>query len=136
MVRDETINRVVHWLSWEVTKNQWLKDKAEKTLGIDCNKQGFEEELGQAMFELNIAGVNTRYGQGEAEKFRQLDYRYAPAHCSEIQVLKSLQCFLYQCMEGEVVKRLLYQFLVTVVEHHLMSSIISDLPEYDRAEWG
>lgn len=88
------------------------------------------------MFNLNIAGVNDRYGQGEAEKFRELNYHYTPAHGSNIQVLKSLQCFLYQCMEGEVVNRLLYQFFDTVVEHHLMSNIISDLPEYNRAEWG
>jgi hypothetical protein len=28
------------------------------------------------MFELNIAGVNDRYGQGEAKTFRDLTYRY------------------------------------------------------------
>jgi hypothetical protein len=39
-------------------------------------------------------------------------------------------------MEGEVIKKPLYQFFETVVEPHLMNSIISDLPEYKRAEWG
>jgi hypothetical protein len=136
MVADETINRVITWLSWEITLSRWLKIKVEDTLKIDMSKHNWEEALGQAMFELNIAGVNDRYGENKARKFRALNYRYAPARGSKIQVLKSLQCWLYQCMEGEVIKKPLYQFFDTVVEKHLMRSIISDLPEYNRAEWG
>jgi hypothetical protein len=136
MVRDETINRVISWLSWEITRSEWLKRKVTDTLRLDTNKPNWEEILGLAMFELNIQGVNERYGEGEAQKFRKLNYHYIPAHGSNIQVLKSLQCWLYQCMEGEVIKKPLYQFFGTIVEPHLMSSIISDLPEYKRAEWG
>jgi hypothetical protein len=136
MVADETINRVIAWLSLEISMARWLKIKVEDTLQIDTSKHNWEEELGHAMFELNIAGVNDRYGKGEAKTFRALDYRYTPAHGSKIQVLKSLQCWLYQCMEGEVIKKPLYQFFDTVVEPHLMRSIISDLPEYNRARWG
>jgi hypothetical protein len=136
MVADETINRVITWLSWEITLSRWLKIKVEDALKIDMSKHNWEEALGQAMFELNIAGVNDRYGENEAKKFRALNYRYTPAYGSKIQVLKSLQCWLYQCMEGEVIKKPLYQFFDTVVEPHLMRSIISALPEYNRAEWG
>jgi hypothetical protein len=39
-------------------------------------------------------------------------------------------------MEGEIVKKPLYQFFDTVVEKHLLESIVSHLPEYDRADWG
>ncbi len=136
MVADETINRVVEWLYWEVTKNQWLRDKLERVSGIDTTSYGWSETLGKAMFDLNIAGVNDRYGDGEAEKFRDLNYGYKPAHGSEVQVLKSMQCWLYQCSEGEVVKHPLYQFFQDMVEPHVMSSIISDLPEYQAAAWG
>ena len=136
MVADETINRVVNWLYFEITKSQWLREKLEKACGIDASGYAWEEELGKAMFQLNIDGVNARYGDGEAKQFRTLDYHYKPAHGSPIQVLKSLQCWLYQCMEGEVVKQPLYIFFNTVVEPHLMSSIISNLPEYNKAVWG
>jgi hypothetical protein len=135
MVRDETINRVISWLSWEITRSDWLKKKVSDELHLDTTKADWEEILGLAMFRLNIAGVNERYGGG-AQKFRKLNYRYSPAHGSQIQVLKSMQCWLYQCMEGEVVKNPLYQFFDSVIAPHLMSSIISDLPEYQRAEWG
>jgi hypothetical protein len=135
MVRDETINRVLTWLSSELMRSEWLKRKVKDELYLDTSKPNWEEILGRAMFELNIDGVNERYSEG-AEKFRKLNYHYTPAHRSEIQALKSLQCWRYQCMEGEVIKKPLYQFFDTVVEPHLMSSIISDLPEYKRAEWG
>ena len=136
MVADETINRVIAWLSWEISRSRWLKIKVEDALQIDTSKHNWEETLGHAMFELNITGVNDRYGENKARKFRALNYRYTPLHGSKIQVLKSLQCWLYQCMEGEVIKKPLYQFFDTVVEPHLMNSIISDLPEYKRAKWG
>jgi hypothetical protein len=136
MVADETINRVVDWLYWEVTKSQWLKDKLEKASGIDTTSYGWSEALGKAMFVLNIAGVNDRYGEEAAGKFRTRSYHYQPAHGSVVQVLKSLQCWLYQCTEGEVVKHPLYKFFQDTVEPHLMSSIITDLPEYNAAEWG
>lgn len=136
MVKDETINRVVEWLYFEVAKYQWLRDKFEKASGIDTTRYAWSEALGKAMFDLNIAGVNARYGDGEAAHFRKLNYHYAPAHGSEVQVLKSMQCWLYQCREGEVVKRPLYIFFQNVVEPHLMSSIIADLPEYRAAVWG
>jgi hypothetical protein len=136
MVEDGTINRVVTWLSWEVTRSLWLKRKVEETLHLDTSKSNWEEILGLAMFQLNIDGVNDRYGEGEAQKFRNLNYCYAPATVSEIQVLKSLQCWLYQCTEGEVVKKPLYQFFDTMVEKRLMSNIISSLAEYRRARWG
>jgi hypothetical protein len=92
MVADETINRVITWLSWEKTRSQWFKRKVEDTLNINTSKHNWEEELGKAMFQLNIAGVNDRYGDNEAKKFRALNYRYTPVHGSQIQVLKSLQC--------------------------------------------
>jgi hypothetical protein len=136
MVRDETINKVITWLSSELTRSEWLKRKVKDELYLDTSKPNWEEILGFVMFQLNIDGVNERYGDGDAQKFRKLNYHYTPAHCSKIQALKSLQCWLYQCMEGEVVKKPLYKFFDSVVEHHLMSSIISDLPEYNEAEWG
>jgi hypothetical protein len=135
MVRDETINRVITWLSWEINRSDWLKRKVDEELHLDLSKSNWEEELGHAMFQLNIDGVNERYGEG-AQKFRKLNYRYSPVHGSQIQVLKSMQCWLYQCMEGEVVKNPLYQFFDIVIAPYLMSSIISDLPEYQRTEWG
>ncbi len=87
------------------------------------------------MFQLNCDGVNARYGEGEAERFRPLDFKYKPEiYLSLVQVFKSLQCWMYQCCEGDVPKTKLYQFF-TKIENHLALKIVMDLPEYDEAKW-
>jgi hypothetical protein len=61
------------------------------------------------MFQLNISGVEARYGKGEAVKFRKMDYHYhLPESAPLAQVFKSLQCWLYQCCEGNVPETKLY----------------------------
>jgi hypothetical protein len=89
------------------------------------------------MFQLNIDAVNARYGIGEAEKFRELSYHYKLALPVPLaQVLKSLQCWLYQCSEGTIPGTGLYKLFDTDVQMYLMSKIIDTLPEYQRAKWG
>jgi len=50
-------------------------------------------------------------------------------------VIKSLQCWKYQCSEGDIPETKLYQFFEEV-EHHLALKIVINLPEYDKATWG
>jgi hypothetical protein len=136
MVEDDTINRIVEWLSWEVTRSPRLKLSLEHTLRIETRRPTWEQELGRAMFQLNIGAVHDRYGAGKAARFRDLTYTYKPAHGSEIQVLKSLRCWLYQCREGQVPTQPLYRFFDEVVEPYVMTKIICALPEYEAAYWG
>jgi hypothetical protein len=89
------------------------------------------------MFQLNINAVDARYGSGEAMKFRKLDYRYEVIEpVPLVQVLKSLQCWLYQCNEGAVPETALYQLFDNDVQLYLMNEIIDTLPEYQNAVWG
>jgi hypothetical protein len=78
VVEDDTINRIVWWLSREAFRSPRLKISLEHTLGINTCSATWEQELGQAMFQLNIDAVNDRYGQGEAARFRDLTYSYRP----------------------------------------------------------
>jgi hypothetical protein len=136
MVEDKTINRVVTWLRDEI-KHMYFIPKKLAELGIDTGKPGWEEQLGQAMFQLNIDGVTARYGKGEAESFRPLNYKYSPTYAlTAYQVLKSLQCWLYQCTEGEVPETELYKLFDQDIKVYLMSKIIDSLPAYEKAEWG
>jgi hypothetical protein len=89
------------------------------------------------MFQLNIKAVDARYGNGEAEKFRKLNYRYQIIMPVPLmQVLKSLQCWLYQCCEGDVPETELYGLFDTDIQMDLMGKIIGILPEYQNAVWG
>ena len=136
MVEDHTINRVVTWLRREVQTTRFRLDRLAREYDVDLTSENWDEKLARAMFQLNCDGVNARYGEGEAEKFRPLTFTYkTEVYHSLVQVLKSLRCLLYQCSEGEVPRTMLYQFFEEV-EHHLAVKIVSSLPEYDTATWG
>lgn len=131
LVEDRTINTIVNWMYRELQENTYFKEEVEK-LGYGLDNL---EKLAQDMFRLNIKSLNQRYGS--AEGFRDLHFIYrVTLPVSNIQVLKSLQCWLYQCMEGNVVRKKLFRFFNEVIKVDLMNSIIYELPEYDKARWG
>ncbi len=136
IVEDTTINRVVTWLTREVQRSRFTLDSLAREYGVDLTSDQWDEKLAQAMFQLNCDGVNARYGEGEAEKFRPLNFTYKPeGDTFLVQVFKSLQCWMYQCSEGDVPDTKLYRFFEAVA-HHLALQIVMDLPEYDKAKWG
>src|SRR5437588_12617091 len=135
MVEDTTINRVVTWLKREVQTSRFTLDWLAREYDVDLTSDQWDEKLARAMFQLNCDGVNARYGEGEAEKFRPLNFTYKPeGDTFLVQVLKSLQCWKYQCSEGDVPETKLYQFFEEV-EHHLALQIVIGLPAYDKAKW-
>jgi hypothetical protein len=136
MVADETINRIVTWLAREVSTHHVLAERLAKDCAIAVGSDKWEEKLAQAMFQLNCDGVNARYGEGEAEQFRPLHFTYkTEPYTSLIQVLKSLQCWMYQCCEGNVPQTNLYKYFEEV-EKHLALKIVRGLPEYNKVTWG
>jgi hypothetical protein len=139
IVADKTINSIVNWLDSALEEAYGMITIRQKLLelGFDTSKSGSAERLGYAMFQLNIIAVDARYGSGEAKKFRPLDYRYKVTQPMPlVQVLKSLQCWLYQCNEGDVPTTALYTLFDNDVQVYLMTEIIDTLPEYQNAIWG
>ena len=138
IVEDKTINKIVTWFRREIYRRESsCIDHLAKKYDIDLISDLWDEPLAKAMFALNCNAVNARYGEGEAEKFRPLDYTYRPEpYLTLIEVFKALQCWLYQCCEGDIPETSkLYQFF-REIENYLARKIVSNLPEYDNAEWG
>jgi hypothetical protein len=141
IVEDNTINSIVNWLDSAVEDTYGVITIRRKLLelGFDTSKAGWAERLGHAMFQLNVLAVDARYGSGEAKRFRPLDYCYKPTErVLLVQVLKSLQCWLCQCNEGDVdvPETALYSLFDSDVQLYLMTEIIDALPEYQNAHWG
>jgi hypothetical protein len=138
IVADKTINNVVNWLRRDVDLDRFsLIPHKLKELGFDTGEAGWAERLGHTMFQLNVIAVDARYGSGEAVKFRKLNYRYEVIEpVPLVQVLKSLQCWLYQCNERDVPTTALYGLFDNAVQLYLMTEIIDTLPEYQNAVWG
>ncbi len=141
MVEDITINSIVSWLEREIYRSPWLREKLHNFLATTeksyLSADEWQPVLAQRMFQLNIAGVEDRYGKGEAAHFRELNFHYQPVvPPSDYQALKSMNCWLYQCMEGKVPEQPLYRFFHDVVARHLLEKIVYNLPAYNQAKYG
>jgi hypothetical protein len=80
--------------------------------------------------------VEERYGAGESKEFRPLDFRFKRVPCANVyQALKSLNCWHYQCAEGDVPNTELFKGFSEII-HAIEGAIVSRIPEYDQAAWG
>lgn len=129
IVQDKTINRVATYLVSD-REAAWVKKQLQEKCGINESL----DLIGIAMFNLNVAAVNGRYGADQAGQFRPLNYCAGYQLASRVQVLKSLRCWLYQCTEGTVPETDLYKIMEEYAKQ-LAYEIIARLPEYASAEW-
>ena len=102
-------------------------------------------ELGQWLYRLNKMAIWQRYpdtvdnpdmmpGPVDTDDIHT-NYRYPAFVDVDLpQALKSLQCLIYQCSEGNVPATDLYQALRDL-EHSMMDEIIRAMPAYQQAQW-
>jgi len=135
IVEDKTINTVTNWIAREVQQDGWLKSEIEE-LGFKIDDPDFHSKLAQALFDLNVAGVFARYGDNEDLKDRK-SFKYELTESAEDhQVLKSLECLVYQCAEGDVPGTPLYKFLDNICMKHLLQKIVRQSKFYEMSIWG
>jgi hypothetical protein len=132
LVEEKTLNRILSYLDEELARSEWLRAKFLRDLGVNVTGD-WQTALGQKMWDLNQLSLGYRYGDPRQE----LLYHYSSVSCSDIQAYKSVQCWLYQCCEGDIPETSkLFTFFDTVVVQHIANFIITKTPEYEQAEWG
>lgn len=135
VVSDETINKVVSLLYCKRNESYWPAREIKESYVLE-GRRGFEV-LAQDMFNLNVEAVEQRYGEGEAREFRPLDFKFqVVAPGSTLSTLKALQCWLYQCSEGDVPEVSPLYKMMTEFSHLLAMEIVQNLPAYEAANWG
>jgi hypothetical protein len=133
LVSMRTINQIVATLSSLLRSHEYTHAATMfAASGIDTTQAHWEEALANAMFALNQEALYQRYGDPAEEQFV---YKRVPALPNLYQVLKSINCWLYQCTEGNVPESKLYQFFKTFVRVWLMEIIIHQSSAYDEAQW-
>jgi hypothetical protein len=138
IVENETIARVINHLYVEDMRHaphdrieSLLRIAGQQALPTDRSYDLFRK-LGQAMLDLNVRSYNERYPRNPNGPET---YEHTNHNPNRIQAYKSLRCYLYQSCEGECDKAPLYVALDEYADS-LARDIVSDLPEYDSAEWG
>lgn len=138
IVEDKTINRIVSWVDGKLQKDHvYLFRKLLKAAEVDVTEKDWPARLGISMAILNDRAVNARYGEATADKDREgvtYRFRWEPTS-SRIQVLKSLQCWSYQCAEGDIPETSELYKVAEEIVGYLACNIVYDLPEYDKAAW-
>ncbi len=119
IVNNTTIHRIISGI-----KQAKLTEELEDFFNSD------ETAFGQALINMNISAVDQRY----TDKNDPIKYTFVNVGVTKIQAFKSLNCLLYQCLEGCVPERTLYKTMRQVGDQ-LAASIVNDLPSYDTAEW-
>ena len=125
IVPDKTINRVLSWLA----------ENEASAAGLEAGDAESLAKLGTSMLEMNCDAFDQLYGKGEAAEYRPLDYEFHWERTSEIQVLKSLQCWLKQCFGDRIAEKDLYREM-KAIESRLACKLVSELESYAAAEWG
>lgn len=100
---------------------------------IDGSQRKFKV-IFMALNSLNSLALKVRYNEEPAPGYKFCSIKYTEASSCKVQLLKSLQCLIYQCSEGSVVETGLYKKLVEV-KNDLAELIVRDLPEYENAVW-
>ena len=146
VVEPKTINRILFVLREKIKRSEWLGRMASEKLQEiewDIESQEGAADLGQAMYNLNKNAVSQRYPTDETEddlpgaygdNGKLLPYRFRLEPCTDVQGLKSLQCWHYQCAEGNVPEHALYK-VFDRLGLYLAKHIVDRSPQYDKAEW-
>lgn len=107
-----------------------------------CPSEESLKDLGKKLLELNIRAFKDRYEDrqvqedGIAVDEEEFELDRNAGHCSKMQLLKSLQCLMYQCSEGDIPESSLLYKRMEEAENRLMQEIIDELPEWKTAKWG
>jgi hypothetical protein len=135
VVGNETINRVITHLATARNLDHIRKTILDET-GADLVTGEGRAKLGAAMLQLNCSAVDARYGDGESQTFRDdMTYGFRLEMTNAVQAYKSLQCWLYQCAEGEIPESSLLYATMERVKNDLACSIVEAMPAYDKARW-
>ena len=123
LVNNETISKLANELytNYREGDNNPLKEKNTK-------------EIAMELYKMNVKALKQRY-ENYDDMIVPFEYCEKAIFDSTFQLLKSLNCYLYQCSEGNVPKKELYKFLSKTVKFNVMRDIIENIPEYRNAKW-
>lgn len=129
IVNELTINRVINLIILFSKEREFT----ERRYPLLKNAILRPSKMGNKLYSMNVKAINSRYDNNI--NIKEIDnYSYSNIDISKHQGLKSIECFLYQCSEGNITNYDLYKEL-TELRSDLISNIVFTSDEYKKAEW-
>ncbi len=89
--------------------------------------------LGKMLFDLNCKAVDARYGAGDNAGET---YTYKPMpHNNIYQVLKYIDCLIYQCSEGDIPETSDLYDAINQLSGEIAHKLVEAMPQYQQADW-
>jgi hypothetical protein len=145
MLADQIINLVEHNRISRRGSDTHIKPTDKNTIIDACRKWNQKREvpfvypvneivLYEVMEDMNAQALFERYGDDKSECVSP--YQGTIRQAKNLpEIYKALNCYLYQCSEGNVPESDLYKALRSIC-NTLAHCIVNDLPEYQTAVWG
>ncbi len=137
IVSNECMSNVINGLYWNHGFKEMYRHQIHKKMNLDNYDKDSDlayQDFGNKLFELNQKAVMARYPEDKTNYAQIHKFEWKDRSVSDLQFLKSVQCLMYQCSEGDVPNTELYKWL-EVLERCLMAHIINKMPEYNQAAW-
>ena len=133
VVSDSTINAAVTWLQHTDRSRNFSFITMLPSYDLVKDPEA-ANRLACDMFQLNVDAVNARYNGGADPP---LDFKYAKDYSAPnaVRAFKLLECWRYQCSEGDVPETPLYQLMDRIIGE-IACEIVHATEAYDRAPWG
>lgn len=136
VVENQTINEVISTLAAHRRCGTLLfHNTAKLEIDIDLSTPAGCAKLGTAMFELNCKAFSACYGGRHDDDLKDSAYAYRSTLPNLIQAYKSLQCWLYQCAEGDIPDVSLLYAAMLKIHAEMAHAIVQELAAYDKARW-
>ena len=135
IVDDKTINKVVSYLYAKAKGPDSTAYPALDKMGYNLINPVDLKRLAHAMFNLNVDAIQARYGEADGEGFPLPSFTYVFTPATQIEVIKAVECWKYQCTEGELPSTFLYKAMKQTLSL-LCSDYIHQLDEYEATPWG
>ena len=132
MVSTKTIGRILAYIESDKGFSESWAERLLLEAGFPLH--GSYQEQRECLRDLNRLGVVARYGPHDDLPGTTETGYFAPVLSTRHQYLKSLDCFIYQCSEGDVPQNPLYQ-AIDKLGDALAHAIATECEEYSTAEW-
>lgn len=135
MCSEETINRIVTGLNYHFcTVDRGIKRMLLNN-NYDLAKEKIDAKLHYDLIDLNERSLLERYNETALDMFPLTRYKLANVPTTDIQLIKSLECYLYQSCEGNCDKDTLFRMLTEILIN-LSRNFVHKQQAYEDADWG
>ena len=134
VMSNESINRIVATMRAADKTSIWYTHITLPT----CFDGLSDAEIGLSLWEMNIHAVSERYPNDKPEELPgpiEYGYKHIPTMpATWIQLYKSIQCYLYQCSEGDTPGSPLFKTMDDY-KNSLANMIVNNSPAYEKCQW-